>query len=232
MIAIDGTGHSDGALEARSDQEGAAPRSGRIGRPDQRRRRYGPGVSWVETSRALRPSSLSPSGLARLGQAVEIGVEVVRTLHGGVASSVHQLRAPTRVLVLKRFSGKDGAILEWERLHAALAVPVPTAVPFALDSDGEWFGAPAFVVTYVEGEAMHPPRPETLGRLLVTIHSIPNPSQPSCSAPACGRPGPSRTVRMSLQRAWWPPLAGCGPRLTKKRRIRAHQLGPIFPPRQ
>ena len=151
-------------------------------------------MSWLETSRALRASSLSSEGLARLGKALETEVEVVRTLHGGVASSVHQLRTPLRDLVLKRFSEKDSAVLEWERLQAVLAVPVPTPVPVALDADGDWFGVPAFVVTYLEGEAMYPPRPEALGRLLATIHSTP-----------VAEPIPAVLLRPGLWQTWTEP---------------------------
>jgi aminoglycoside phosphotransferase (APT) family kinase protein len=132
-------------------------------------------MGWIETSRRLRSTTPSSAGLSRLGSAIGERVEVEGVLYGGVASSVHRLRTPSRSLVLKRFAFPDAAPFEWERLHHVRTVPVPTPEPIALDADGAWFGVPALVLGYLEGETMQPPQPEDLGLLLATIHSTPLP---------------------------------------------------------
>jgi aminoglycoside phosphotransferase (APT) family kinase protein len=153
-------------------------------------------MSWIETSRRLRSTTPSTAGLARLGSAIGETVEVDGVLYGGVASSVHRLRTPTRSLVLKRFAFPDTAPFEWERLHHALDVPVPTPEPVAFDPDGAWFGVPALVVDYLEGVTMPPPQPEALGRLLATIHSTPLPD-----------PLPSTLQRPTFLDKWKPGAA-------------------------
>jgi aminoglycoside phosphotransferase (APT) family kinase protein len=132
-------------------------------------------VTWIEQSRALRASVPSPEGLARLGDALGEPVEVERPLHGGVATSVHLLRTPTRSLVLKRFAWEDAAGFEWDRLHIARAVPIATPEPIALDVDGTWFGCHALVLSFIPGTSMVPPDPEALGAAMAVIHATPLP---------------------------------------------------------
>src|SRR6266480_1675106 len=132
-------------------------------------------MSWIDEGRKLRASGLSSDGLSRLSAALGEPVEVVRPLHGGVSRSVHELRTPSRPLVLKRFAFDDAAPQEWERLQVARAVPIPTPEPVLLDADGQWLGVPSLVVTYLEGEFMYPPQPEVLGVLLAAIHATPVP---------------------------------------------------------
>ena len=119
----------------------------------------------------MRATSPSLDGLTRLSEALGESIRLVRPLHGGVASSVHELRGSARKLVLKRFLEPDSARLEWERLELARTVGVPTPEPLALDLSGRWFGLAALVVGYLEGEPMYPPQPEVLGRVLAVIHS-------------------------------------------------------------
>jgi aminoglycoside phosphotransferase (APT) family kinase protein len=143
-------------------------------------------VSWIDESRRLRASAPSSEGLRKLGAVLGEGVEIVGPLHGGVASSVYELATASRRLVLKRFMYEEAAPFEWERLHIARAAPVPTPEPVALDAEGEWFGAPALVVTYIDGGPMYPPKPEALGRVLAAIHvtPLPDPVPPVLLRPA------------------------------------------------
>lgn len=144
----------------------------------------------------MRASPLSADGVARLAAALGEPVEPVAPLHGGVSSSVYQLATPTRRLVLKRFRFADAAPLEWERLHVARAVAVPTPEPLVLDAEGAWFGVPALVVIYLEGESMYPPQAETLGSLLAVIHGTP-PFDPP----------PASLARPALWQMWEPPAS-------------------------
>ena len=143
-------------------------------------------MSWIDESRRLRASAPSPDGLLRLGEQFGQRVEPVRPLHGGVAASVYELATKSRRLVLKRFMFDDAPLFEWERLHIALAAPVPTPEPVALDAEGAWFGMPALVVTYFEGGPMYPPQPETLGHVLAAIHTttLPDPLPAVLQRPA------------------------------------------------
>lgn len=133
-------------------------------------------MGWAEESRAFRATAPSSAGLRRLAAVIGEAIEVVGPLVGGTSASLHELCTPTRRLVLKRFAFADAPPLEWERLHVAHTVAVPTPEPVALDEHGSWFGAPALVVSYIPGSTMHPPQADALGRLLALIHATPVPS--------------------------------------------------------
>lgn len=139
-------------------------------------------MTWLEQSRALRASVPSPEGLARLSEALGEPVELVGPLHGGVASSVYELRTPTRRLVLKRFLPDDEppplVALEWERLHLMVDVPVPTPIPIAFDSDGHWFGPAALVMSHLPGRVVDPPAVESMARTMARLHGaeVPDPA--------------------------------------------------------
>ena len=148
-------------------------------------------MTWIDGSRRLRASALAEDGLRRLAGALGESVEPRRPLHGGVSSSVYELETPTRRLVLKRFRFDDAAPLEWERLHLARDVAVRTPEPVLLDAEGQWFGVPALVTTYLDGVSMYPPEPEVLGRLLATIHATPLPE-----------PVPAVMLRAALWAVW------------------------------
>ena len=123
--------------------------------------------------RALRATAPDDDGLARLG--VDLGSPVVEVerLGGGIATSTHALRlADGSEVVLKRFATDDEtAPLEWERLHVAMAVPLATPAPIALDDGGRWFGRPALVAARLPGVVRYPVDPAALGRALAAIHS-------------------------------------------------------------
>lgn len=82
-------------------------------------------------------------------------IEVER-LHGGVATAVHRvaLSAPAGDLhvVLKRFPPNIGnPEAEWHALEFAQQLSVPTPTPLRLDLTGDWFGAPAIVMSLLPG---------------------------------------------------------------------------------
>jgi aminoglycoside phosphotransferase (APT) family kinase protein len=132
-------------------------------------------AAWIAESRALRASVPSPDGLARLADALGEPVELVGPLHGGVASSVHELQTPTRRLVLKRYRADDEPPplweLEWERLHLVAALAIPTPAPVAYDPDGTWFGRAALVMAHLPGAVAYPPAVESMARTLATLHA-------------------------------------------------------------
>jgi aminoglycoside phosphotransferase (APT) family kinase protein len=138
-------------------------------------------TSWEEASRALRATAPDADGAARLSAALGEPVEVVGPLHGGVASSTHELRTPTRRLVLKRFLPDDDPPcaweLEWTRLGIARHAPIPTPDPIAYDPDGTWFGPAALVMSHLPGAVHYPPAIEALARTLAALHTtvVPEP---------------------------------------------------------
>lgn len=136
-------------------------------------------MRWLEQSRALRASVPSADGLARLGAELGERVELVGPLFGGVACSVHELRTPTRRLVLKRFLPDDEPPpvwdLEWERLHLVALLPIPTPEPVALDADGRWFGPAALLMSHLPGRVVDPPAIESMARTMARLHGAPVP---------------------------------------------------------
>ncbi|HYD08750.1 MAG TPA: phosphotransferase [Acidimicrobiales bacterium] len=132
-------------------------------------------MSW-NARKALRATTPDDDGLARLG--VDLGSPVigVERLAGGIATSTHALRlADGSDVVVKRFVPVDDEPtawhLEWERLHVAMATPVPTPAPVALDDEGRWFGVPAIAMARVPGVVQYPVDPAALGRTLAMIHT-------------------------------------------------------------
>lgn len=114
---------------------------------------------WWEAQRAHVTSRPSGAGLQAMAEAVSRGSTVVRyrRLVGGImtATSVVCLRTAQRTefdVVLKRFRDPDdsGCINEWKRLLFARSIDVPSPEPLARD-EGEWFGAPALVMTRLPG---------------------------------------------------------------------------------
>ena len=80
-----------------------------------------------------------------------------KRLRGGLGTSTHAVRLRRRSgstfdVVLKRFREADGTpATEWSRLMYAQRLAVPSPEPLAFDSDGEWFGAPALVMSKLSG---------------------------------------------------------------------------------
>lgn len=151
-------------------------------------------VSWAEASRAHRATEPSASGLAALAAVLGESVEVVRQLHGGVATCTHELVTPTRRLILKRYRDDDAtAELEWERLHVARNLPVPTPDPVVIDLRGDWFGTPALVMTWLSGSVQYPVQVDALARTLAAIHGAPIPDPP-----------PATLLRPAYYETWEP----------------------------
>ena len=115
---------------------------------------------WSEHLAHLR-SRPSGSGLDALARAVSKGSSVVRIrrLGGGLGSANHLLVLQTRSgrtleVVLKRFRPDDDPPThEWQGLAFAQRLNVPSPAPVAFDKTGEWFGAPALVMTRLPGRA-------------------------------------------------------------------------------
>ena len=80
-----------------------------------------------------------------------------RRVGGGLATDTFAfdlIGSATPRLIVKRYRGGDTtAALEWERLCFAQRVDLPVPEPVALDQRGEWFGAPALVMTRLHGRA-------------------------------------------------------------------------------
>ena len=127
---------------------------------------------------ASRPPA---DGLARLAVAVagrRARVTCVRHLKGGVDAATHAVRlAPGGWIVLNRTVDTDPVSLagEFVRLEVAQRVDVVTPQPIALDTDGEWFGRPALVMSLLPGRSvLHPdtgPWVSDLATALVSIHA-------------------------------------------------------------
>jgi aminoglycoside phosphotransferase (APT) family kinase protein len=117
----------------------------------------------------------------------------VRPLTGGTSSAVHALdvrdgRGRTRPLVLRRFVRADWladepdlAPHEAAVLTVAAASPVPTPHLVAVDADGARAGAPALLMTRLEGAVVWRPAElepflRDLAALLPAIHATPVPS--------------------------------------------------------
>lgn len=133
-------------------------------------------VTSADERPAHRSTTPSPDGLLRLGAVLGETVEVVGPLHGGVATSTHELRTPTRRLVLKRYRADDStAALEWERLGLATTSPVPTPAPVAVDLVGEWFACEAIVMSWLPGTSLYPVAIDALAGALAAIHATPVP---------------------------------------------------------
>ncbi|MBW3587905.1 MAG: aminoglycoside phosphotransferase family protein [Actinobacteria bacterium] len=128
----------------------------------------------LEAHRAHQLSRPAREGLAELAREVAPGSRAVRVrrLGGGLGTATHSLDLEARTgsvmrLVLKRYREDDGAAKsEWERLKFAHVLPVPSPEPVAHDA-GEWFGAPALVMSRLKG---HPSvMPEHLDPWLAEI---------------------------------------------------------------
>jgi aminoglycoside phosphotransferase (APT) family kinase protein len=178
-------------------------------------------VSWIDESRALRATVPDAAGLERLALALGEPVELVGVLHGGVASSTHELRTPTRRLVLKRFRVDDeppsGDVLEWTRLRIAQDAPVPTPEPIAHDPDGAWFGIPALVMSHLAGAVVYPPVIEALARTLAAIHTT-----------TIARPAPE-ILRRPPYYAYWAQTQPVPDGILDAMELLKHEIGPSLP---
>jgi Ser/Thr protein kinase RdoA (MazF antagonist) len=151
-------------------------------------------MSWAEASRAHRATEPSASGLDALGRVLGEPVRVERQLHGGVATCTHEVFTASRRLILKRYRADDTtAELEWDRLHVARDLPVPTPEPVAVDLHGEWFGTPALVMTWLDGAVTYPAPVDALARTLADIHAAPIPE-----------PAPAVLLRPAFYDTWEP----------------------------
>jgi aminoglycoside phosphotransferase (APT) family kinase protein len=132
-------------------------------------------------------------------------------LPGGVAGATHLVTVDgsTR-LVLKRYPpeewARDAASLEWERLGYASSSAVVSPRRIALDAEGQCFGTPALVMSYLDGQVDLFPADlrrwlQQLAKALVVIHDT-----------RVGVPPGSALLRPQLVQRWEPwweqPYAG------------------------
>jgi aminoglycoside phosphotransferase (APT) family kinase protein len=114
---------------------------------------------WWEEHRRHLVSRPPADGLRALATAIAPGSKPVRVrrLRGGLGTSTHAVELRRRSgsafeVVVKRFREDDeSAAIEWGRLIYAQRLPVPSPEPLAFDVNGDWFGAPALVISKLPG---------------------------------------------------------------------------------
>jgi len=141
---------------------------------------------WQERAVFIR-SRPSVEGLGKLARAVSRGSSVVRVrrLGGGLATATSTVtlrttRGKTIDVVLKRFPRQRHpyAKNEWQRIVFAERLPIPTPEAVAFDARGEWFGAPAIVMSKMPGRPDVAPKDHDrwvreFAGVQATIHSVP-----------------------------------------------------------
>ncbi len=133
---------------------------------------------------------LRSGGLVRLVQQLAPGGRLVRTrrLRGGIGALMHVLdieRADgTRIKVsLRRFtrenrsSRSEHVAHEYRVLQLVEEAEIPAPRPLLLDAEGDLFGVPAIVLTYLPGRPVYMPRDvtswaEQLAQTLLGIHAV------------------------------------------------------------
>jgi aminoglycoside phosphotransferase (APT) family kinase protein len=128
--------------------------------------------------------------LERLTDALSPGATPVslRRLKGGLGARMHVLRYQTlegerHTVVLRRSipggrkSGPDHTRYLFEVLRVLAGAGIPAPRPLLLDADGDYFGSPAIVLSYIPGKALlaHPAPhiwSEDLARAASSIHSV------------------------------------------------------------
>ena len=95
-----------------------------------------------------------------MAASIQPGSHVVRTrrLGGGLGSATHAFAlrmadGAVRRLVLK--PGDRHLDFEWDGLHVAQYLPLPSPDPVALDRGGDWFGSPAVVIGQLPLSLIH-----------------------------------------------------------------------------
>ncbi|MEQ4205791.1 phosphotransferase [Actinopolymorpha sp. B9G3] len=163
-------------------------------------------------------------------------VRGVSHLGGGAAAETFAIDTTAGAVVVKRYRRRrnDTVRFEWERLRFAQRVDAPVPQPLALDTDGRWFGMPAYAMTRLTGRLdVHPPPPprdvggwlQQLATTLVAIHGTDTtgacgpllhpPAVETWRPPKLRRPSPlaDRTVaaiQRHLPRVSWQPVLNHG----------------------
>jgi aminoglycoside phosphotransferase (APT) family kinase protein len=106
--------------------------------------------------------------------------EIVTRLSGGMEGETYALRLDGSALVVKVYvKNPQEAKQEFDNLTVVSASNVPTPAPILLESEGEWFGFPALVMTLLPGRPdMHPTDLDLwiqgAATALARIHEIPS----------------------------------------------------------
>jgi aminoglycoside phosphotransferase (APT) family kinase protein len=127
-------------------------------------------------------------------------VREVSRIGGGMAAETFAIDTTDGGVVVKRFRRRrnNAVRFEWERLRFAQRVDAPVPSPLALDTEGRWFGMPAFAMTRLAGRPDLRPRDvdgwlQQLASALVAIHGT----------DTTGAEGP--LLRPSPIKSWRPP---------------------------
>lgn len=142
-----------------------------------------------------------PGWTAVVAQSVPgASVRGVCRIGGGTSAETFAVETTDGAVVVKRFRRQrhNAVLFEWERLRFAQRVDAPVPSPLALDTEGRWFGMPAFAMTRLDGGLNFRPRDvdgwlQQLASALVTIHD----------ADITGAEGP--LLRPSPVKSWRPP---------------------------
>ncbi|MGH8882708.1 MAG: phosphotransferase family protein, partial [Stackebrandtia sp.] len=104
-------------------------------------------------------------------------IRQVCRLGGGAAAETFAIDTTDGDVIVKRYPRRrNGTVqFEWERLRFAQRVGIPVPRPLALDTDGRWFGMPAYSMTRLTGHPDVHPRDvagwlQQLAYALVAIH--------------------------------------------------------------
>ncbi len=135
-------------------------------------------------------SETSRAGLARLIDRVSPGGRLIRNrrLRGGLGArmdvlDIEDADGARRKVSLRRFvrdhptSAPEHVAHEFEILRLVESTGIAAPRPLLLDSQGEFFGVPAMVLTYLPGRPLYNPADEQvwagdLARALLSVHAV------------------------------------------------------------
>ncbi len=118
-------------------------------------------------------------------------------LPGGLEGEAFSFRLHEQSFVLKVYAGEGSqARTEFDNLTVVSVARVPTPQPVLMDADGEWFQAPAIVMTALGGQPDMYPSDLTLwidgaAEALASIHDLPSARASHIRAPRWQRWRPS-----------------------------------------
>ncbi|MEX1255320.1 MAG: phosphotransferase [Dehalococcoidia bacterium] len=139
----------------------------------------------------MKPSPRAPAGsLARLVERLSPGGRLVRMrrLRGGIGTRMHVLdiknaEGARRKVTLRRFvpghhyATPEHVAQEFDILRLVRSAGIAAPEPLVLDAEGELFGVPAMVLSYVPGGPLYAPRDERawveqLAGALLPLHAM------------------------------------------------------------